>query len=82
VKDARAVIAQIKAEIEGMKMANTAGNVNRFVERASTKVDSTLTEVELTAETLKRAADSLEALIDRVNADPSLLIFSRPLKGE
>ncbi len=82
VKDARAVIAQIKAEIEGMKMAHTAGNVNRLVEKASTKVDSTLTDVELTAETLKRAADSLEALIDRVNADPSLLIFSRPLKGE
>jgi len=52
------------------------------VERTSAKVDSTLTEVELTAETLRRAADSLEALIDRVNDDPSLLIFSRPLKGE
>ena len=82
VREARAVIAQVKVEIEGMKMANTAGTVNRFVERTSAKVDSTLTEVELTAETLRRAADSLEALIDRVNDDPSLLIFSRPLKGE
>lgn len=82
VREARAVIAQVKAEIEGMKMANTMGRVNRFVEKTSTKVDSTLTEVELTAETLRRAADSLEALIDRINADPSALIFSRPLRGE
>jgi phospholipid/cholesterol/gamma-HCH transport system substrate-binding protein len=82
VREARAVIAQVKAEIEGMKMANTAGRVNRFVEKTSTKVDSTLTEVELTAETLRRAADSLEALIDRINADPSALIFSSPLRGE
>jgi phospholipid/cholesterol/gamma-HCH transport system substrate-binding protein len=82
VKEARAVIAQVKTEIEGIKMAHTAGVVNRFVERTSTKVDSTLTEVQLTAETLRRAADSLETLIDRINADPSALIFSHPLKGE
>ncbi len=82
VREARAVIARVKTEIEGMKMAQTAGSVNRFVERTSTKVDSTLTEVGLTAETLRRAADSLEALIDRINADPSQLIFSRPREGE
>ena len=82
VREARAVIAQVKADLERMKMANTADKVNRFVNRTSAKVDSTLTEVELTAETLRRAADSLEALIDRIGADPSLLIFSRPQKGE
>ncbi len=82
VKDARAVIAEVKTDLERMRMTDTAESVNRFVERTSTKVDSTLTEVELTAETLRRAADSLEALIDRIGADPSLLIFSRPRKGE
>jgi phospholipid/cholesterol/gamma-HCH transport system substrate-binding protein len=82
VVDARAVIREVKSDLERMKIAETADNVNRIVERAGPKVDATLTEVEATAQTLRRAADALEALVDRINADPSALIFSRPPKGE
>ena len=80
--EARAVISEVKSDLERMKIANAVDNVNRIVERAGPKVDATLTEVEATAQTLRRAADTLEELIDRINADPSALIFSRPPKGE
>jgi phospholipid/cholesterol/gamma-HCH transport system substrate-binding protein len=82
IKEARAVIAEVKSEVKGARIGQTAGKVNQFVDGTSRKVDSTLTEVELTAETLRRAADGLESLIGRLNADPSALIFSRPPKGE
>ena len=82
LREARAVIAQVKKEIDDMKLAQTAGKVNRLVEDTSGRVQTTMTEVEITAETIRRAADSLEALIDRLNNDPSLLIFGRPPKGE
>lgn len=82
VQEARAVIGQVKKELEGMKLAQTAGKVNLLVESTSRKTLSTMTEVEMAAETMRRTADSLEGLIDRLNSDPSILIFNRERKGE
>jgi phospholipid/cholesterol/gamma-HCH transport system substrate-binding protein len=82
VDDARDVIAQIRAEIEGLKMEQTVGRINRFVMGTSNRVESTMTDVQDTAERLKQVSDSLESLIDRINADPSALIFSRPPKED
>ena len=82
VKDARALIAQTRAEIEGMKLRQTAAKVGDLVEMTSRKTEVTLTDAGLAVESLRRAADSLEALIDRLSADPSALIFSKPPKGE
>jgi phospholipid/cholesterol/gamma-HCH transport system substrate-binding protein len=82
VKEARALIAQMKGEIEGMKLRQTAGKVGELVEMTSRKTEVTLTDAGIAVESLRRAADSLEALIDRLSADPSALIFSKPPKGE
>lgn len=82
MQEAKALIAHVKEEIDKMKLAQTAGKVDQLVETTSRKAQTTMTEVEISAETVRRAADSLEGLIDRVNNDPSLLIFSRPPKGE
>jgi phospholipid/cholesterol/gamma-HCH transport system substrate-binding protein len=89
VGETRAVIAQVKGEIDGMKMSQTMGKVgqvvgkiDQFMTGTSNRVDSTMAEVQETAERLKRASDSLEMLLDRLNADPSALIFSRPPKGK
>ncbi|MGA2110321.1 MAG: MlaD family protein [Syntrophorhabdales bacterium] len=82
VKEARALIAQMKGEIEGMKLRQTAGKVGELVEMTSRKTEVTLTDAGIAVESLRRAADSLEALIDRLSADPSALIFSKPAKGE
>jgi hypothetical protein len=48
----------------------------------SRKTEVTLTDAGIAVESLRRSADSLEALIDRLSADPSALIFSKPPKGE
>ncbi|MGD0657015.1 MAG: MlaD family protein [Syntrophorhabdales bacterium] len=82
VKDARALIAQTRAEIEGMKLRQTAAKVGDLVEMTSRKTEVTLTDAGIAVESLRRAADSLEALIDRLSVDPSALIFSKPPKGE
>ncbi len=89
VDEARTVIAQIKREIDGLKMGQTVGRIDQSLGRmdqivsgTSNKVQSTLTDVQDTAERLRRASDSLELLMDRLSADPSALIFSRPPKGD
>lgn len=82
VKEAKAVMERARVEIERADIAKTAGKVDRLVEGTSVRVDSALTEVEITAETLRRTAESVDELADRLKADPSALIFSRPPKGE
>ncbi|OPY67225.1 MAG: Paraquat-inducible protein B [Syntrophorhabdaceae bacterium PtaU1.Bin034] len=82
IKDARTLISQIRKEIEDMKMGHTAGRINQFVEGTSRRVQSTLAEIDQTSETLRRTAESLETLANRLNVDPSALIFSSPPKGE
>lgn len=82
VKEARAVIAQVKGEIDRMKLGQTAEKASELVDATSRKTQTTLTEAGIAVETMRRAADSLEALIDRLNVDPSALIFSKPPKGE
>ncbi len=82
VKEARAVIAQVKGEIDRMKLGQTAEKAGELVDATSRKTQTTLTEAGIAVETMRRAADSLEALIDRLNVDPSALIFSKPPKGE
>ena len=82
VKETRALIAQVKGEIESMKLQQTSEKVNEFVDATSRKTNVTLTEAEIAVESVRRAADSLNALIDRLSLDPSALIFSKPPKGE
>lgn len=82
VKDARALVARIDTEVEGMKLRQTTGKINQFVDGTSRKVHSVLTEMEHTSEALRRTAESLEGFIERLNQDPSALIFSSPPKGD
>jgi len=82
IKETRALIAQVKGEIESMKLQQTSEKLNEFVDGTSRKTDVTLTEAGIAVESLRRAADSLNALIDRVSVDPSVLIFSKPPKGD
>lgn len=82
VKEARTVIERVRVELERVNIGQTAARVDRFVEGTSGRVDSALTEVEITANTLRRTAESVEELADRLKADPSALIFSKPPKGE
>jgi len=82
IKEARALIAEVRREIDEMKLAQTAEKVDDLVDATSRKTQVTLTEAGIAAETIRRAADSLEILVDRLSADPSLLIFSKPPKGE
>jgi phospholipid/cholesterol/gamma-HCH transport system substrate-binding protein len=82
MKEARVVIERARVELEHADIGKTAGKVDRLVEGTSVRVDSALTEIEITAETLRRTADSVEELADRLKTDPSALIFSRPPKGE
>jgi phospholipid/cholesterol/gamma-HCH transport system substrate-binding protein len=78
LEEARATIVKIRGEVENMRLGSVAREINRTVDGTSKKVRSAAGEVERAAETLRRTSDSLESLVNRLNLDPSALIFSSP----
>jgi phospholipid/cholesterol/gamma-HCH transport system substrate-binding protein len=82
VKEAKSVMEQAKSELKNAGIGQMSGKVDRFVDSTSRRVQSVLMEVQETANRLKQISDSLEILTDRLNADPSSLLFSSPPKGD
>jgi hypothetical protein len=82
LREVRSVVEQARTEIGNSGISQVGGKVDRFVEGSSRQVRSILNEVQDTADRLRRTSDSVETLVDRLNADPSALLFSSPPKGE
>jgi phospholipid/cholesterol/gamma-HCH transport system substrate-binding protein len=89
LKDARDVIAgakktveNVNKEISALNIADTANKANRLVDHASRRAQAVATEVQITSENLRRASETLENLLNRLNADPSDIIFSEPPTGK
>jgi phospholipid/cholesterol/gamma-HCH transport system substrate-binding protein len=78
IKEARAVITKTKEEINALHIAETTGKADKFIEDTTKKVQGVVTEIQVTSENLRRVSETLENLLERLNADPSLLIFSDP----
>lgn len=78
VKDARAVVARAKGEVDALNVSSTAGKLNDLIDGTDRRVRSITVEIQATSENLKRASDTLEDLLERLKTDPSQLIFSVP----
>jgi phospholipid/cholesterol/gamma-HCH transport system substrate-binding protein len=82
VSDARKVIAKVDREIEGIKISETAGKANQLINTMTRRAQAITTEIQATSESLRRASETLENLLDRLHADPSDIIFSNPPSGK
>lgn len=76
--EARAVIADVKDEVYSLNLAGAGKSVNRLVEGVEKKTGAVAADIRITGENLRRASEALEMLLERLNANPSDLIFSRP----
>lgn len=82
VSDARKVISRIDGEIEAMNLSGTAGQASRLIDTMAKRTRVISTEMEATSENLRRASETLDALLERLHADPSDIIFSNPPSGK
>ncbi|MDD3845225.1 MAG: MlaD family protein [Syntrophorhabdaceae bacterium] len=78
VRDAKETIGKVKSELEKMRLAETSAKTNRFIDDLSRRSKVITTEIQLTAENLRRATENLDLLIKRLKADPSDILFSDP----
>ncbi len=78
IKEARAVIGQVKTELDAINLADTVNKTNILLESATKKTNAVASETQITLENIRIASETLDSLLDRLNTDPALLIFSTP----
>lgn len=72
------LISGVRKEVESLKLADTADKANQLVEGIDRRSRAITTELRDTSENLQQASETLQTLLDRLNAAPSDLIFSSP----
>jgi phospholipid/cholesterol/gamma-HCH transport system substrate-binding protein len=76
--EAKNLIAGVRKEVESLKLADTAEKTNQLVEGIDRRSRAITTDLRVTTENLQQSSETLENLLDRLNATPSDLIFSTP----
>jgi phospholipid/cholesterol/gamma-HCH transport system substrate-binding protein len=78
IREAKAVIKRLKAEINGLNLAEISDKADKLIDNTSRKVKLIGEELQATSENLRRASENLDEVLDRLKADPSDIIFSEP----
>jgi phospholipid/cholesterol/gamma-HCH transport system substrate-binding protein len=76
--EAKNLIAGVRKEVGSLKLADTAEKTNQLVEGIDRRSRAITTDLRVTTENLQQSSETLENLLDRLNATPSDLIFSTP----
>ena len=82
ITGAKKAVENMNKEISALNIADTADKANRLVDHAARRTHAVATEIQITSENLRRASETLENLLNRLNADPSDIIFSEPPTGK
>jgi len=78
IADARELVAVVRGEVKNLKASETADRAGRLLEGIDRRTRGMKTDFERTTDDIRQAADSLKLLLDRLHANPSDLLFSRP----
>jgi phospholipid/cholesterol/gamma-HCH transport system substrate-binding protein len=76
--EARTLIVAARNEISALKLAETAEKTNRVVDSLSRTSRTTARDFQIMSDNLKRTSETLERLVDRIESNPSDLLFSSP----
>lgn len=82
IAETRQFISGVKGEIDRMKAAETVGRLNRLIEGMEVRTRRMATGFEATAEDVRQTSEALRVLIDRLQDNPSDLLFSKPVRGD
>jgi phospholipid/cholesterol/gamma-HCH transport system substrate-binding protein len=76
--EARSLIVTTRDEIKDLKLAETAEKTIRVVDNLSRTSRTTARDIQIMSDNLKRTSETLERLVDRLESNPSDLLFSSP----
>lgn len=76
--EARSLIFALNSELKGMRLRDTAAKANQLMDELDRTARTSAVDVETATENLRRASESLERLLERIEANPSDLFFGKP----
>ena len=78
IADVRELVGAVRWEVKNLKVSETVDRAGRLLEGIDRRTRGMKTDFERTTDDIRQAAESLKLLLDRLHANPSDLIFSRP----
>ena len=78
IAELRELVAEVRGQVEGLRAPEIADRASRLLREIDRRTRGMKTDFERTTEDIRQAADSLKLLLDRLNENPSDLIFSQP----
>jgi phospholipid/cholesterol/gamma-HCH transport system substrate-binding protein len=76
--EARSLIAVTRDELKALRLAETAEKTNRVVDSLSRTSRTTARDLQVMSDNLRRTSETLERLVERLESNPSDLLFSKP----
>jgi phospholipid/cholesterol/gamma-HCH transport system substrate-binding protein len=76
--EARSLIAVTRDELKALRLAETAEKTNRLVDSLSRTSRTTARDIQVMSDNMKRSSETLERLVERLESNPSDLLFSKP----
>ncbi len=76
--EVRALISALNSEVKGMRLKDTAVKANQLMDQLDRTSRTSSSDMETATENLRQASESLERLLQRIEANPSDLFFGRP----
>ena len=78
IAEARSLISTTRDEIKALKLAETAEKTSLIVDTISRTSRTTARDIQVMSDNLKRSTETLERLVERLESNPSDLLFSKP----
>jgi len=82
IAETRRFVSGLRDEIERMKAAETMGRLNRLMEGLDRRTRQMASGFESTADDVRLTTENLRVLIDRLQDNPSDLLFSQPVRED
>jgi len=76
IAEARTALNSVKSEIQGMRLKETSGQAHNILESLGKDSRKISTDLKITGENLRQVSENLETLVQRLQTDPSEILFS------
>jgi phospholipid/cholesterol/gamma-HCH transport system substrate-binding protein len=76
--EARSTLSGFRAEIKDVRIRETTGQAQRFLEGVEKDTRRIATDLKATGENMRRVSENLDMMMERIQDDPSELLFSSP----
>ncbi len=76
IAEARTALKGIRTEFDGLKLKETSGQAQKTLEGLEKDSRRISADLKITAENLRQVSENLEVFVERIQADPSEILFS------